>query len=87
MPTSSNLLGLCFVIFSLIRTSEHADRTQLDEVILAPVLLFFSASFASYWSIRAGKARLERVADALFIVGLSVLFLISLIVIGEVLPK
>lgn len=83
LPASSNLLGLCFLIFSFIKVSGQAKVTILDELIVVPIVIFFISSFLSYLSIRSEGKNYEKYADKLFITGLGFLALISIAFIFE----
>lgn len=85
LPTSSNLLGICFVILSYIKVGTDPDKTLLDECVILPIILFFVASLLSYVSMRSliEKPRIERFADNLFITGLLSLSLIAIILVLE----
>lgn len=86
LPTSSNLLGLCFVILSLMKATATGDQTILDESIGVAILLFLSSSFFFYASLRAKQRgdTYERVADVFFLAGLASLAGIALVVIFEI---
>lgn len=77
LPASSNLLGLCFLIFSFIRVTDKGSTTILDELIIIPIILFFVSSFLSYLTIRSHAKNYEKYADKVFIIGLASLALIS----------
>jgi hypothetical protein len=85
LPTSSNLLGLCFVILSFIKLSKMADATILDEATAAAIVLFLISSITSYMSIRSAEKglSLEKIADIIFLLGLLLLAVISVIVAFE----
>ena len=78
LPASSNLLGLCFLIFSFIKVSGKGPTTVLDELIVLPIVIFFVSSFLSYLTIRSDRKNFEKYADRLFIIGLGLLALISI---------
>jgi hypothetical protein len=86
LPTSSNLLGLCFVILTFIKLSKIANETIIDESIGTLIILFLSSSVLSYISMRTKrKAELyEKIADFIFLAGLCLLTLIALVIIFEV---
>ena len=75
MPTSSNLLGLCFVILTFIKVLKLEHETIIDEIV-AIAIVFFISSFFSYVSMRSDKwsQSCEKIADGIFLIGL---FLIS----------
>jgi hypothetical protein len=86
LPTASNLLGLCFVILSLMKATKAGDQTILDESIGVAIVLFLFSSFFSYASLRAKQRgeTYERVADILFLAGLVSLAGITFVVILEI---
>ena len=86
LPTSSNLLGLCFVILNFIKLSKIAGETIIDEVSAISIVFFLASSILSYMSIRSEEkgARLEKIAEILFLVGLSLLGIISIVVALEI---
>lgn len=86
LPTSANLLGLCFILLSFVKIStKGAVETVIDELLGLPIILFLLSSVLSYTSIRSRslkKAELyEREADIIFLAGLSVLTILSIILI------
>jgi hypothetical protein len=82
LPTSSNLLGLCFVILSFIKLSKIADETIIDEISAVAIVFFFASSLLSYVSMRSERAResYEKAADIIFFGGLLLLAGISIAV-------
>ncbi|OGW55003.1 MAG: hypothetical protein A2Y81_12805 [Nitrospirae bacterium RBG_13_43_8] len=86
LPTSSNLLGLCFVILSFVRIAKFAAETFLDELLSIAIVIFLISSVFSYASMRA-KVRpefYEKAADLIFLAGLFMLTLISVVIVCEV---
>ena len=88
LPTSANLLGICFVILSLLKVAGVADQTLLDEATGIAILLFLLSSFLSYASLRGLRRAegLERVADYLFLAGLTTLAVIATVVVLRLIP-
>ena len=86
LPTASNMLGLCFLIFSIVKVNKFAQLTLLDEMTAFSMLLFLISCLFSYASIRARsrEARFERIADIFFMIGLISLTSITLIFVFEV---
>lgn len=86
LQTSSNLLGLCFLILSLIKINNIGTSTFLDELLTFPILLFFSSAILSYLSLRRDvRPQVYEVwADRIFITGLFAIAIISLIFIAQV---
>ena len=85
LPTSANLLGICFFVLSYVKMGEKADRTILDECVVIPIILFFIASFLSYMSMRSqnDKPRIEQMADMVFMAGLLSLSIIACILVFQ----
>lgn len=75
LPTSGNLLGLCFAILSFIKVSGLANETMIDEILVLAIILFLFASIASYASMRFLKEEehYERMAEFIFLGGLSLM--------------
>jgi hypothetical protein len=82
LPTSSNLVGLCFLIISFIRLFNLGHQTIIDELLAIAIIFFLLASFFSYASIRARSRNIfyEKVADIIFMSGLTVITLIAIVV-------
>ncbi len=85
LPTSSNLLGLCFVILTFIRILKLANETVIDEIVAAAIVLFFISSFFSYVSMRSDTwtQLCEKIADSIFLIGLFLLSVGSVLVAFE----
>ena len=86
LPTSANLLGICFVIFSFIKVSDASQKTYLDDFLAAPILFFFLASIFSYFSLRASRSsgRYELLADWFFLFALVLLTACAFIFIFQI---
>jgi uncharacterized membrane protein len=84
LSTSSNMLGICFLIFSLIKVSQYEAKSIMDEIIAFLIIVFLVACLLSYSSIRFGKRGdlYEKVADIVFLVGLTVLAVMAVIVVS-----
>jgi hypothetical protein len=87
LPTSANLLGICFVILSFIKFwTRGRVETVIDELLGVAVILFLVSSILSYASMRSkGKTEyFEKIADIIFLGGLLFLSLISVTLVFEV---
>jgi len=86
LPTSSNLLGLCFLLVSFIKVMKLPNKTLIDSLTGLAVLFFLFSSIFSYASMRTQKKPViyENIADIIFLIGLGFLSIISLTVIFEV---
>jgi uncharacterized membrane protein len=86
LPTASNLLGLCFVIFGMAKIYTFAERTLLDEMTAVTILFFLAACLFSYASIRAKSMsdRYEKIADIFFLIGLTSITLVTVVIAFEI---
>jgi len=73
---SSAMVGVCLTVIGLIRvviTLGTAD-TLADDFLAGDALLFLVSCLLSYWALRSRSVRrmhrLERVADAIFIIAM-----------------
>ncbi|TKC03892.1 hypothetical protein [Pedobacter frigoris] len=83
LNTSANLLGLCFVVLTSIKVSKMADSTLIDETTALAILLFMTSCILSFVSMRktsGSNEKLEKVADFIFLSGLIVLFLTTMMI-------
>jgi len=82
LPTSSNLLGLCFVILTFIKILKLGHETLIDEIVAIAIILFFVSSFFSYISMRSDiwTQLCEKIADSIFLIGLFILSVASVLV-------
>jgi len=55
LPTSANLLGLCFVILSFIKVLKVGSETLIDELVASAILFFLISSFCFYASMRSNR--------------------------------
>lgn len=77
LNTSSNLLGICFIVLTSLKVFGKMEQTLVDEIAMVVIILLMSSCLLSFLSIRhpAGKhKRLESVADIVFISALVLLF-------------
>jgi uncharacterized membrane protein len=87
LPTSSNLLGLCFVLLSFMKVTKTGLETVIDELVAVAVVLFLAASIFSYASIRTASDRsdiYEKIADIIFLSGLGLLTVTAVIIVFEI---
>lgn len=84
LNTSSNLLGLCFIVLTSLRLLNLQQKSIIDEVVSICALVFMTSSILSFLSMKAGipkkAARYENLADYFFISGLGILFLVIVII-------
>jgi hypothetical protein len=86
LPTSSNLLGLCFVILSFMRITKMGMETIIDELVSVAIFVFLVSSVLSYAAIRSvAKADYyEKIADIIFLAGLVLLTATAIIIVFEI---
>jgi hypothetical protein len=78
---SSNLLGICFVVLTSLKVLKIGAKTIIDEITIVAIMLFMAACILSFLSLRNYKksAKLEAIADYVFLSGLALLFLTALL--------
>ena len=84
LNTSANLLGICFLILTSIQVLNVAAKTIIDSIIAIAILFFTSSCFLSFISMRKenGVSYLyEKIADYIFLAGLTVLFITSMLLV------
>jgi hypothetical protein len=82
LNASSNLLGICFILLASLKVMKISDKTFIDEVTTLAIVLFMASCILSFISIRNKTARsqfYENVADIVFISGLSLLFITTIL--------
>jgi hypothetical protein len=74
LPTSSTMVGVCMTAVSLVKLGETTTAlTRVDELMAFDGLLFLVSAVLSYMAIRTTTRLaigLERIADAVFMLGL-----------------
>ena len=84
LNTSANLLGLCFIVLTSIKVSKMEERSVIDESTALAIVLFMSSCILSFLAMRqkasSKNSQLEKIADILFLSGLIVLFLTTMII-------
>jgi hypothetical protein len=85
LPTAGSMVGICATVIGLVKiVEERTGPTHVDEYAGLTALLFLASALASYLSMRRTtgiglSARLERVADLCFVVGLISLSIIAVL--------
>lgn len=82
LNASSNLLGICFVILTSLKLLKIAKSTIIDEVATVDIVIFTASCLLSFLSLRSNSARnyrLEKIADIIFIAGISLLFVTAIL--------
>jgi hypothetical protein len=79
LSTSATLFGLCFVVFTSLKTLKLDGNTLIDEFTAVSMLLFMTSCTLSFLSMRSKKRSVvfEKLADWVFLSGLFTLFIIT----------
>ncbi|MBC7534492.1 MAG: hypothetical protein H7258_02225 [Ferruginibacter sp.] len=83
LNTSSNLLGLCFIVLTSIKILNLKAATIIDEVATLAIVMFMASSILSFLSMRresTSNLKLERIADIFFLTGLFLLFVTAMFI-------
>lgn len=84
LNTSSNLLGLCFIVLTSFKVLKLKQTSLIDELTAISTVSFMVSSILSFLSIRSNNSKLsmkyENFADFIFITGLSVLFITTMVI-------
>lgn len=76
-PISAAMVGVCLTGIGLLRVVAAVERTATlaDDLLALDAILFLIATLVSYFALRVPKRlhRLERIADAAFIVSMTLL--------------
>ena len=81
LNASSNLLGICFIVLTSLKLLDKSEKTVIDEVTIVAIIFFMASCILSFLSIRGMKSseRLEQIADIIFLGGLLLLFVTTLL--------
>ncbi|KQN35885.1 hypothetical protein ASE92_07010 [Pedobacter sp. Leaf41] len=83
LSTSANLLGICFVVLTSLKKLNLADDSIIDEFAVVAVMLFMTSCILSFVSMRRERQEsqnLEKVADFVFLTGLVVLSVATILI-------
>jgi len=82
LNASSNLLGICFIVLTSLKLLKVAQKTIIDELTSGAIVIFMASCLLSFLSIRGNikkSGRLENVADYLFLMGIILLFVTTIL--------
>ncbi|MEO6316464.1 MAG: hypothetical protein ABIU63_05550 [Chitinophagaceae bacterium] len=82
LNASSNLLGICFIVLTSLKLLNKSETTVIDEVTVVAIILFMASCILSFLSIRGVNKKsffFEKSADILFLGGLFLLFITTLL--------
>jgi hypothetical protein len=87
---SAGMVGVCITVIGLFRIvsrSQHVDSVA-DNLLSIDALVFLAACFFAYLGLRArashNRRRFERAADYLFLAGLTMVSIVSVLIAYEV---
>lgn len=83
LPVAATMVGVCMTVISLVQlVPKNAISSWTDEILALDALVFLASAWLSYWTLRHEKHAeyLENVADWLFLTGLSVMGLVSVLI-------
>jgi len=84
LNTSSNLLGLCFIVLTSLKVLKLKQTTMIDEFTAIATISFMASSFLSFLCIRSKNDKLsnryENIAEFFFMTGLTVLFITTMVI-------
>jgi len=82
LSAASNLLGICFILLTSLKLFNIDRKTIIDEITLVAIILFMGSCLFSFLSLRSNTQRsnlYERIADFIFLGGLFLLFITTLL--------
>nr|WP_026191017.1 hypothetical protein [Methylobacterium sp. WSM2598] len=85
LPAAGSMVGVCATVIGLVKiVEERIGPSHVDEYAGVTAMLFLASALASYLSMRRTtsavlSARLERIADLCFVLGLACLSLIAVL--------
>ena len=87
LNTSATLFGLCYVVFTSLKSLKLDKNTLIDEFTSVSMVLFMTSCTFSFLSVRKPKKGLlfENIADYVFLAGLFTLFIITVSIIFNLL--
>lgn len=83
LSTSANLLGICFIVLTSLKKLNLVDDSIIDEFAVVAVMLFMTSCILSFISMRRERQErqnLEKVADFVFLTGLVVLSVATILI-------
>ena len=83
LNTSANLLGFCFIVLTSVKISKLEESSFIDEGAALAIIIFMSSCLLSFLAMRSTTVRaskMERGADVLFLGGLIVLFITTMLI-------
>lgn len=84
LNTSSNLLGLCFIVLTSLKVLKLQQGTIIDELTVGAAISFMVSCTTSFLSIRSSEEsksiKFEKIADFFFLCGLAIMFMTTMLI-------
>jgi len=83
LNTSANLLGFCFIVLTSVKISKLQESSFIDEGAALAIIIFMTSCILSFLAMRSTTIRskkMEQIADLLFLFGLIVLFITTMLI-------
>ncbi|MDQ8053776.1 MAG: hypothetical protein REI78_12155 [Pedobacter sp.] len=83
LNTSANLLGFCFIVLTSVKISKLEESSFIDEGAALAIIIFMSSCLLSFLAMRSqakNALKMERSADILFLCGLIILFITTVLI-------
>jgi len=83
LSTSSNLLGICFIVLTSLKLLKIQEQTLVDEFTAGAMILFMISTILSFLSLKSSSKyarHYEDVAEILFLLGLLCLFATTMLI-------
>lgn len=84
LNTSANLLGFCFIVLTSVKISKLEESTYIDEGAALAILIFICSCILSFLAMRSkniNSKKMENTADILFLFGLIVLLVTTILIV------
>ncbi len=87
LSTSANLLGFCFIVLTSVKISKLNQSSYIDEGAALAIITFMSSCLLSFMAMRNNSvrgAKMEKLADILFLLGLIVLLITTMLIVFNI---
>ncbi|MCY1543173.1 hypothetical protein D9M68_789730 [compost metagenome] len=87
LNTSANLLGFCFIVLTSVKISNLTESTYIDEGAALAIVVFIISCILSFVAMKKTtlqSRKMENMADLLFLFGLIVLFITTILIVFNV---
>ena len=83
LNTSGNLVGLCFIALTSLKLFKLPVESFIDDITAGALVLFMGSCLLSFLSLRGKSSQVKRyelMAEYAFLVGLILIFVMTLLV-------